>query len=104
MFCVIKQGVYMHGTYGPCETEQEARELAQELAMQDTDDYHSWDVYALSRDGLDDEPLASYQKWGVGWNLWDKNLPKDARSRAEWHAYCEHDRLGYAPRPKRLWD
>jgi hypothetical protein len=88
---VVQQGVYMHGVYGPCKTELEAKELAQALAIQDNDDYHTWDVCRLAWDDFDDTPIASYRKWSrSGWSRWDVTLARDAREECERQAMHEH--------------
>jgi len=77
-FVVVKQGVYIQNVYGPFILI-EAKTHAQELAIEDTDSYHSWDVRLISNiSGLSEELYASYSKFVPGSGatnvLWQKAI------------------------------
>ena len=48
VYTVIREGVYMQGVYGLYEHILEAAAAAQQEAMRDSDNYHSWTVYELA--------------------------------------------------------
>lgn len=73
-FVVTMQGVNIQGVFGPFKQEIIARIYAQQRATNDVDDYHTWDVRALTLDGLG-EPSVSYQKNG-------RRIEYDARKEA----------------------
>ncbi len=52
---MVKEGVYMQGTWGPYGSVGEACDAARTLAAADIDCYHAWVVYPISVDGLGDE-------------------------------------------------
>ena len=47
MYVVLKQGVYEHGIFGLFSNKDKAFDAAENLANNDTDSYHTWDVYEL---------------------------------------------------------
>ena len=55
IYVVVKEGVYMQGTWGPFGSVQQACHAARKLAAADSDCYHGWVVYPISADGLGDE-------------------------------------------------
>lgn len=74
MWVVIKQGVYMHGTWGPYPSEAEAVVNARRLATLDTDDHHSWEVWSIDgKDGLKERAYSCHSSRSI-WKG-NKNAP-----------------------------
>lgn len=57
VFIVYKQGMYGHGVHAISLTENEASKRAEELAARDVDNYHSYDVYPVYLDLLQQSSL-----------------------------------------------
>lgn len=62
-FIVVKQGVYIQDVYGPFNILR-AIIKAQELAIADIDDWHSYDVREITKEGLSELKLYSFTKDG----------------------------------------
>jgi hypothetical protein len=58
VYIVTQEGVYRHGIWGPYFLEWEARTVAQALAQEDVDGYHSYNVWALPGAGRSIGPTA----------------------------------------------
>lgn len=57
VFIVYKQGMYGHGVHALSLTEEEASKRADELAARDVYNYHSYDVYPVYLDLLQQSSL-----------------------------------------------
>jgi len=52
IYVVVKEGVYIQEVYGSCDAVDDAKVLAERLAGEELDDYHTFGVYPLDHSGL----------------------------------------------------
>lgn len=61
-YVVVKCGAFHQGTWGPFGCARDAAKRALELAAQDIDNYHDWEVLRMhTKSGLG-EAIASFDK------------------------------------------